>query len=118
MLIGLPWWQALARTSTYGKPESVLGALHSGRFLFCPRSVHDRVFMPEITLQTPVQFLRGVGPQRAELLGRLGLFTVADLLCFLPRDVLDLTRVSQVNELTADALATVRGRAVDRDARL
>src|SRR5580704_13050482 len=77
-----------------------------------------RASMPEITLQTSVQFLRGVGPQRAELLGRLGLVTVADLLYFLPRDVLDLTHVSGVHELSADKLATVRGRVVDRDARL
>jgi ATP-dependent DNA helicase RecG len=74
--------------------------------------------MPDITLETPVQFLRGVGPQRAELLGRLGLATVADLLYFLPRDVLDLTHVSAVDELREDTLATVRGRVVDRDARL
>ncbi len=73
--------------------------------------------MPDITLDTPVQFLRGVGPQRAELLGRLGLATIADLLYFLPRDVLDLTHVSAVHELSEDTLATVRGRVVDRDAR-
>lgn len=74
--------------------------------------------MPEISLETPVQFLRGVGPRKAELLGHLGLFTVADLLFFLPRDVLDLTHVSRVTELAEDKLVTVRGRVVDRDARV
>ncbi len=74
--------------------------------------------MPDVSLQTAVQYVRGVGPQRAELLGRLGLATIADLLFYLPRDVLDLTRVSRVGELKEGALGTVRGRMVDRDARL
>ncbi len=74
--------------------------------------------MPDVSLQTAVQYVRGVGPQRAELLGRLGLATIADLLFYLPRDVLDLTRVSRVGELQEGALGTVRGRMVDRDARL
>jgi len=51
------------------------------------------------------------------LLARLGISTVADLLFFLPRDILDLTHVSPIHELTADSLATVRGRVVDRDGR-
>ena len=36
-------------------------------------------------LLTPVQFLKGVGPQRAEMLDRLGLRTVRDVLFFFPR---------------------------------
>ena len=74
--------------------------------------------MSDLTLQTAVQYVRGVGPQRAELLERLELRTVQDLLNFLPRDVLDLTRVLPIRELTAGTLATVRGRVVDRDAKL
>ncbi|HEY2253607.1 MAG TPA: ATP-dependent DNA helicase RecG [Planctomycetaceae bacterium] len=74
--------------------------------------------MSDLTLQTAVQYVRGVGPHRAELLDRLGLRTVQDLLNFLPRDVLDLTRVSPIRELTEGTLATVRGRVVDRDGKI
>lgn len=74
--------------------------------------------MSDLTLQTAVQFVRGVGPHRAELLERLELRTVQDLLNFLPRDVLDLTRVSPIRELREGTLATVRGKVVDRDAKL
>src|SRR6267154_5707972 len=74
--------------------------------------------MADLSLETSVQYVRGVGPQRAELLGRLGLKTVGDLVNFLPRDVLDLTRISHVGELSEGNLATVRGRVVDRDAKL
>ncbi|HYW79025.1 MAG TPA: hypothetical protein VE890_05580, partial [Thermoguttaceae bacterium] len=42
-------------------------------------------------LATPAQFLKGVGPQRAEILDRLGLRTARDVLFFLPRDYQDLT---------------------------
>lgn len=68
-------------------------------------------------LDTPLQYVRGVGPQRAELLSRLGLLTVRDLLFYLPRDVLDLTQVSAVHELNDERVHTVRGEVVDRDAR-
>jgi ATP-dependent DNA helicase RecG len=74
--------------------------------------------MPDLTLQTSIQYVRGVGPYRAELLDRLGLRTIQELLYFLPRDVLDLTQVTRVADLVEGNLATVRGRVVDRDARL
>ncbi|HEV7998435.1 MAG TPA: ATP-dependent DNA helicase RecG [Planctomycetaceae bacterium] len=69
------------------------------------------------SLQTSVQFLRGVGPERATLLANLGLTTVEDLLWNLPRDVLDLTNVCRAAELRPGELQTVRGTVVDRDGR-
>ncbi|MDZ4687033.1 MAG: DEAD/DEAH box helicase, partial [Planctomycetaceae bacterium] len=68
-------------------------------------------------LETPVQFVRGVGPLRAELFHRLGIATAEDLLWYLPRDVLDLTKVSAVHEITDDRPHVVRGEVVDKDAR-
>lgn len=68
-------------------------------------------------LMTPVQFVRGVGPARAELLARLNLHTVLDLLFNPPRDILDLTHVSSIFELKEGELQTVYGVVVDRDTR-
>ncbi len=68
-------------------------------------------------LLIPAQFLRGVGPVRAELLARLGLLTTIDLLFNLPRDVLDLSHVSTVFDLKEGELQTVYGVVVDRDAK-
>lgn len=68
-------------------------------------------------LTTPVQFVKNVGPQRAELLARLGFLTVGDLLFNLPRDVMDLSHVVSVFELKENALQTVCGVVVDRDAK-
>ncbi len=40
--------------------------------------------MADLTFDSPVQFLTGVGPNRAELLAKLGIHTVGDLLFHLP----------------------------------
>ena len=73
--------------------------------------------MDEIELLTPVQFLKGVGPARAELLSKLDIRTVGDLLWHLPRDLLDLTDVRRPRELQEKEEQTVRGVVVDMDAR-
>ena len=73
--------------------------------------------MADDPLATPVQFVKGVGPVRAEPLARLNLRTAGDLLFNLPRDYLDLTHVVLPDELREGELQTVRGRVVDRDAR-
>lgn len=71
----------------------------------------------EDPLSNPVQFVRGVGPARAELLARMNLLTVGDLLWNLPRDVLDLSHVSNLFQLKEGQLHTVFGVVVDRDSK-
>ncbi len=68
-------------------------------------------------LETPAQFVAGVGPERAKLLDRLGLRTAGDLLFNVPRDVLDLSDVRPVPQLQPEKMQSVLGRVVDRDAR-
>jgi ATP-dependent DNA helicase RecG len=68
-------------------------------------------------LQSAVQFVKGVGPQRAEKLRRLGVETVEQLLFYLPRDYQDLTDLRPIAKLEAGKLQTVRGRVIDLDAR-
>ena len=58
-------------------------------------------------LQTPVQFLKGVGPERARLLERLELRTARDLLFFFPRDYVDLTERRAISMLEADVPASL-----------
>ncbi len=73
--------------------------------------------MPDDPLQTPVQFVPGVGPGRAKLLEKLRLRTAEDLLWYLPRDALDLTEVTAVRDLESDKIQTVRGIVVDCNVR-
>ncbi|MEO1996950.1 MAG: OB-fold nucleic acid binding domain-containing protein, partial [Planctomycetaceae bacterium] len=68
-------------------------------------------------LETPVQFVPGVGPERAPLLHRLGLATVEDLLFYVPRSVLDLSAVCAIPDLQTDVAQTIRGTIVDHDSR-
>ena len=56
---------------------------------------HERVLNKE------VRFLKGVGPQRAALLAKLGLATVRDLLFHLPRDYEDRRRITKIRDLNS-----------------
>ncbi|MBI3195119.1 MAG: ATP-dependent DNA helicase RecG, partial [Ignavibacteriae bacterium] len=53
----------------------------------------------EHMLQTPIQYLKGVGPKRAEALNQLGIRTVNDLLYYFPRSYIDLSRVEKIGKL-------------------
>ncbi|MBI3028209.1 MAG: ATP-dependent DNA helicase RecG [Candidatus Rokubacteria bacterium] len=50
-------------------------------------------------LQAPLQYLKGVGPQRAKLLSRLGLETIEDALFFVPSRHEDRSRLTPFREL-------------------
>ena len=71
---------------------------------------------PAQLLATPVQFLKGVGPARGELLERLGLRTVRDVLFFFPRDYQEFSE-REVNQLEEGKLQSVRGVVEDIDQR-
>lgn len=52
-------------------------------------------------LDTPIEYLKGVGPQRADLLKKeLGIFTYRDLLHLYPNRYIDRTRFYKINELS------------------
>lgn len=65
--------------------------------------------MSELTLDSPVQFVKGAGPARAELLGRAGIHTVADLLRHWPRDYQYRPEVISIGELVEGCEASVCG---------
>lgn len=62
-----------------------------------------------INLESSVQYLRGVGPKRAQGLSQAGLPTVRDLLLHFPRRYLDRSSVTSISELTVGDEATVVG---------
>jgi ATP-dependent DNA helicase RecG len=64
---------------------------------------------PPRAMHTPVQFLKGVGPARAELLRKLDLETVANVLFYFPRDYQDFTDLRSIADLEPDKLISVRG---------
>ena len=50
-------------------------------------------------LDTPLQYLKGVGPQRARHLARLGLETVGDALLYLPSRHEDRSRLTPLGRV-------------------
>ncbi|MBL8855702.1 MAG: ATP-dependent DNA helicase RecG [Planctomycetaceae bacterium] len=57
----------------------------------------------------PLQYVAGVGPDRADLLAKLELKTVADVLFYFPRTYEDLTTTVRIDQLVEGAEATVVG---------
>lgn len=47
-------------------------------------------------ISTNIQYLKGVGEKRAKILGKLGIFTVGDLLRFYPREYTDWSNVTSI----------------------
>lgn len=51
------------------------------------------------SIETPIQYLKGIGPKRAAALKAIGVQTVRDLLYCFPRDYLNLSRVEKISAL-------------------
>ena len=62
-----------------------------------------------IQLKTPIQYLPGVGPQRAARYERLGIYSARDLLFRFPRDYQDLTQTCNALELEEGQPASLVG---------
>ncbi|MCC7003981.1 MAG: ATP-dependent DNA helicase RecG [Gemmatimonadaceae bacterium] len=67
-----------------------------------------------LTLETPVTYLKGVGPRRAELLNRLNIFTARDLLFHIPHRYEDASTVQQIARLRVGDDATVIGTVISK----
>lgn len=67
------------------------------------------------TLAQQVQFLKGVGPRKAEILVRLGIETVGDLIFHFPRSFDDLSNVTAIDAIQAGEMQTIIGEVVDLD---
>ena len=65
-------------------------------------------------LETAVNFLKGVGPARAEALRRLGVITAGDLLFHIPHRYEDASTVSPISSLETGMQATVIGRVISK----
>ncbi len=64
-------------------------------------------------LNKEICYLKGVGPKRAELLAKLGIYTVKDLLEYYPRDYLDLTETVAVSAASYEEKCCIRARVIE-----
>lgn len=65
-------------------------------------------------LDRPIQYLKGVGPRRAEQFHRLGIVTARDLLYHAPHRYLDATTVTPIAKLKPGMEATAVGRVISK----
>ncbi len=56
----------------------------------------------------PITSIKGIGPRRAEAFGRLGLFSVEDMLSFMPRGYIDYTKNVFMREAEQGMLCAVK----------
>lgn len=52
----------------------------------------------ELDLNENIQYLKGVGPKKAELLNKMGIYDIKDLLEYYPRNYEDRTKLSNINQ--------------------
>ena len=59
-------------------------------------------------ISTNIQYLKGVGEKRAKLLGKLGIFTVGDLLRYYPREYTDWSKTTSIAAAPFDEPCCIR----------
>jgi len=69
-----------------------------------------------LSLSTEVRMIKGVGPQRAELLAKRGIHTFEDLLAYLPFRYEDRIHFSNIKEIQPAGTYTIRARVMSGQA--
>jgi ATP-dependent DNA helicase RecG len=69
-----------------------------------------------ISLQTEVRMVKGVGPQRAQLLAKRGIYTLEDLLNYLPFRYEDRIHFSRIKDVQPGNTYTLRARVMSGQA--
>lgn len=82
-----------------------------------PSQTQPAARQPKYQLGTPVQFVQGVGSQRAPLFEKLGLTRAGDLLFYFPRDYQPPVEIVAFSKLKTDTRVSVVGTVVDREFR-
>ena len=65
-------------------------------------------------LDSDIKYLKGVGPKRAEYYQKIGVSTVADLLCHYPRSYMDFSSPVSINDAVLDENNIIKGRIVKK----
>ncbi|MGZ3559559.1 MAG: ATP-dependent DNA helicase RecG [Thermodesulfobacteriota bacterium] len=70
---------------------------------------HSKPLHSRNRLQTPIQYVKGIGPKLAKVFEKKGILTVEDALYFLPRCYEDRTNLKKISELKAGKKETGLG---------
>jgi ATP-dependent DNA helicase RecG len=69
-----------------------------------------------LSLSTEVRMIKGVGPQRAELLAKRGIYTFEDLLAYLPFRYEDRIHFSNIKDIQPNGTYTIRAKVMSGQA--
>ncbi len=106
--------------------SAVIAALETGRIAPAPlaaiktrprtSSSHpaDSAAAP-VALDTPIQFCKGIGPKRAELLKKLGVNTIEEALFYIPWRYEDRGNLKKISRLSIGSYETVMGEVVSAE---
>lgn len=61
-----------------------------------------------MNLQTPIQYVKGIGPKTAQRFAKLGVETVGDLLTFYPRNYLDYSNPCEIAQAPFDKSCVIK----------
>ena len=67
--------------------------------------------------QIPIQYLKGIGPKRAELFNKLGVYSIEDLLYYFPKRYQDRTKFSPIAQLRPGEIYTIKAEVMARGQR-
>ncbi|MBR6044407.1 MAG: ATP-dependent DNA helicase RecG [Ruminococcus sp.] len=65
-------------------------------------------------LSKPITYVKGVGPKRAEIYAKLGIFTAYDLLCHFPRDYVDYSQQVEIINAPDNEPCAVKAKLVKK----
>ncbi len=68
-----------------------------------------------LNLDTSVQYIKGIGPKRAELLAEVDIENTEDLITYYPRKYLDRSNLVKINSLEKEQQVTVIGKVLSRE---
>ncbi|MBN1621945.1 MAG: ATP-dependent DNA helicase RecG, partial [Endomicrobiales bacterium] len=58
-------------------------------------------------LDKSIQYLKGIGPKRSKILGKIGIFTVRDLISHFPRDYDDRRKIAKIASIKSNEKVTL-----------
>ncbi len=68
------------------------------------------IYKTMLSLNTPLVYLKGVGPKNAKKLAKLKLLEIKDLLFYFPKKYLDFSNLKKINSLEANKPATIKAK--------
>ncbi|HID15808.1 MAG TPA: hypothetical protein EYP16_03275, partial [Candidatus Atribacteria bacterium] len=67
----------------------------------------------EKKLLSPIQYLKGVGPKKAKILNKLGIFNIRDLLYYFPRKYENRGTIIDIRDIVENEIFVVSGRVLN-----